>query len=322
MSSFNIRKVVALSTLATFATLAAAATLTVPAAADEAAPYPLPWQLRPAAAGTAIRLDSVFAGYDNTTGVVSGNGFTVAPTLVASYKIPGTGDGWTGLAPLVKLAAVGDSSFAIVNPVVGATYALSLPAGVRTAFFLGATIPIGMGNGDSPDKGVTSARGAGQYARSQMDDSLFAVDDFALIPGIDVAWVGGGFTVQAEATLFQLWRVNGSTVNPATKKASDPDATKTNFTTGLHVGYFVIPLLSVGVDLRYQRWLSNPVLVQKDTTGTLVDNLTVAIGPRLHIPLVEGIKIHPGLAYAQGLDKPMNSPLGYHIVQLDIPVTF
>jgi hypothetical protein len=36
----------------------------------------------------------------------------------------------------------------------------------------------------------------------------------------------------------------------------------------------------------------------------------------------EGIRIHPGLAYAQGLDKPMNSPLGYHIVQLDIPVTF
>jgi hypothetical protein len=155
-----------------------------------------------------------------------------------------------------------------------------------------------------------------------MDDSLFAVDDFALIPGIDLAWVGAGFTVQAEATLFQLWRVSGSAVNPITKKAPDPDETKTNFTSGIHVGYFVVPLLSFGVDLRYQRWISTPVFIQKDTTGTLVDNLTVAIGPRLHIPLGGGIKVHPGLAYAHGLDKPMNSPLNYQIVQLDIPVTF
>jgi len=306
------------------ALLAAAATVSAPAVADDD-PYSLPWQLRPAAAGTAVRADAAFAGYDNAKG--ASGGFTVAPTLVGSYKIPGTGDGWTGLAPLLKLAAVNDSpptgsgGFAIVNPLVGATYAMSLPAGVRASFFLGATIPIGMGGGDTPSAGVTDARSAGQYARSQMDDSLFAVDDFALIPGVDVAWVASGFTVQAEATLFQLWRVRGSGINPATKSAPDPDATKTNFTSGVHVGYFVIPLLSFGVDLRYQRWLAAPLAIQK-AASSFIDNWTMAIGPRLHVPLGAGIKIHPGLAYAQGIDNPMNSPFNYRIVQLDVPVTF
>jgi hypothetical protein len=178
-----------------------------------------------------------------------------------------------------------------------------------------------MGGGDTPSAGVTDARSAGQYARSQMDDSLFAVDDFVLIPGIDVAWVGGGFTLQAEATLFQLWRVRGSGINPATKTAPDPDSSKTNFTSGIHAGYFVIPLLSFGVDLRYQRWLSPPLAIKK-AASDFVDNWTIAVGPRLHVPLGGGIKVHPGIAYAMGIDDPMLSPFKYHIVQLDVPVTF
>jgi hypothetical protein len=304
--------------------LAAAVGASTPAVADDS-PYSQPWQLRPAAAATAARVDSMFAGYDNALG--KGGGFTVAPTLTASYKVPGTGDGWAGLAPLVRFAAVNDSppaggtgGFAIVNPAVGATYVLRLPAGLRAGGFLGATIPVGMGGGDTPSAGVTDARSAGQFARSQLDDSLFAVDDFALFPGVDVAWVGSGFTVQAEATVFQLWRVRGSGVNPATGKAPDPDANKTNFTTGLHVGYFIIPLLSIGAELRYQRWLVEPLAVQKGTTS--VDNSTFAVGPRLHVPLGGGIKIHPGVAYAQGINNPMNSPFNYRIVQIDVPITF
>jgi len=290
----------------------------LPAAAGDASPYSLPWQLRPAAATTAVRADTAFAFYDNAAG--ASGGFTAASTLAASFKIPGTGDKWAGFAPLVKLTSVSDSppkgtgAFAIVNPIVGATYVLSLGEGARAGFFLGATIPVGMGGGDSPNPSITVARGAGQYARSQMDDSPFAVNDFAIIPGLDFAWVGGGLTLQAEATLFELARVRGAAV--------EHEATKTNFTSGIHAGYFVIPLLSFGLDLRYQRWINAPFPVDKDTTGTLVDNWTIAIGPRLHIPLGGGAKIHPGIAYAQGLDKPMRSPLDYHIVQLDVPVTF
>jgi hypothetical protein len=280
----------------------------------------LPWQLRPAAAATVVRSDTAFARYEDAA---AKGGFTIASTLLASYKIPGTGDKWAGLAPVVRFAVVNDApppsfkgggGFAFVNPLIGATYAMPLADTVRAAFSLAATIPIGMGGGDSPDPGLVNARGNGQYARSQMDDSLFAVDDLAVIPGVDLAWVADGFTVQAEATLFQLWRVRGA--------AAQKESSKTNFTSGIHAGYFVVPMLSVGLDVRYQRWINAPIKIDNDPTHTLVDNWTAAIGPRLHFPLGDGVKIHPGIAYAQGLDQPMRSTLNYHIVQLDIPVTF
>jgi hypothetical protein len=287
-------------------------------------PYSLPWQLRPAAATTVIRSDTAFARYENAKG---DGGFTVASTLLASYKVPGTGDKWQGLAPVVRIAVVNDSppaqangqaapgGFAFVNPLVGATYAMSLGNGLRAGFFLGATIPIGMGGGDTPDKGELDARTKGPAARSMMDNSLFAVNDFTVIPGADIAWVSHGFTVQAEVTLFGLWRVRG--------EKAQPESSKSNLTTGIHAGYFFIPELSVGVDLRYQRWLNAPIAIDKDPTGTLIDNWSFAVGPRFHFPLGGSVKIHPGVAYARYLDKPnAATPPNYHIIQLDIPVTF
>ena len=291
-----------------------------PAPESESAParYSMPWQLRPIAAANVVRSDTAFAGYENTARI---GGFTVASTLLASFKIPGTGEKWAGLAPLLRVAGVSDSppvgsgGFALVNPLLGATYAVPVAGRVRAGFFLGVTVPVGMGGGDSPNKGQADARAAGLYARSAMDNSLFAVNDFAVIPGVDIAWVGSRFTVQAEATLFQLWRVRGAAVQH--------EATKTNLTSGLHVGFFIVPLLSIGAELRYQRWLNAPIAVDNDKTGTLADNLTAAIGPRFHVPLGGVAVIHPGIAYAFGLDKPMSAgALNYHIIQLDIPVVF
>ena len=48
-----------------------------------------------------------------------------------------------------------------------------------------------VGGGNTPDSGPLDARKAAASARSQMDNSLFAVDDFAVIPGADIAWVDG-----------------------------------------------------------------------------------------------------------------------------------
>ena len=48
-------------------------------------------------------------------------------------------------------------------------------------------------------------------ARSALDNAMFAVDDFTVFPGVNVAYVNGGFTAQAEATLSQLTRVRGAT---------------------------------------------------------------------------------------------------------------
>lgn len=241
--------------------------------------------------------------------------------LLGAFRIPGTGDKpGTGLAPLVKLTIVNDSppgtatgGFAFVNPLVGASYALSLGSGWRASGFLGVTIPVGMGGGDTPDKGALDARTVGPVARASMDNALFAVNDLAVIPGIDLAYVAHGFTAQAEATLFQLERVRGS--------AAQLEASKTNLTSGVHLGYFIVPNLSFGAELRYQRWLNAPIAVDKDKPGTSVGMVSLGVGPRLHFQ-VGSVWIRPGVSFTRGFDHPMTSPGNYNVVQLDVPVVF
>lgn len=85
--------------------------------------YSLPWQLRPLLVGNVVRSDTSFAKYDDTMGR---GGFTTVSTLLASFKVPGTGGPGQGLAPLLRLAAVSDSppsgtgGFAVVNPLLAA----------------------------------------------------------------------------------------------------------------------------------------------------------------------------------------------------------
>jgi hypothetical protein len=248
-------------------------------------------------------------------------GFTVATTLLASWKVPGTGPAGFGLAPLVRFAAVSDSppssvatggGFAVVNPLAGVTYAIPLGGGFRLAGFFGTTLPVGMGGGDSPDAGQADARNAGVWARAAMDNSLFAVNDWATIPGIDIAYVGHGFTVQAEATLFELVRVRGAQVQH--------EATKTNFTAGVHAGWFATRMLSLGAELRYQRWIDAPFAVEQGKTS--VDNMTFAVGPRLHFPVGGSSWVRPGVAFARGVDSPLAGTMNADIVQLDVPVIF
>jgi hypothetical protein len=297
------------------------------------APYSLPFQLRPVTAATALRSDTSFAKYENAGG---DGGFAVVSELGGSFRIPGTGaTPGTGLAPIVKLTIVGDSpppgtmaapttgGYAFVNPLVGASYAFSFGSGFRASAFLGFTIPIGMGGGDDPgsDAGALDARNIGPVVRAAMDNALFAVNDFTVIPGIDVAYVAHGLTVQLEATFFQLERVRGSGLTPAGVPA-DPDASKTNFTGGLHVGYFILPVLSIGAELRYQDWIKAPATVQKDTPGTSFDQVSIGVGPRLHFDLGHGVWIRPGIAYTRGFEPPMSTPGNDNIFQLDIPVVF
>lgn len=142
-------------------------------------PYSLPFQLRPVTAATVVRSDSSFAFYENATGQ---HGFAVVSGLLGAFRIPGTGDKpGTGLVPLVKFTVVNDSppgtavgGFAFVNPLVGASYALAFGSGWRASGFLGLTIPIGMGGGDTPDKGALDARNVGPVARVDMENVLFA----------------------------------------------------------------------------------------------------------------------------------------------------
>lgn len=270
-------------------------------------------------AASVLRSDTAFAFYENP---VSGEtGSTVASTLLFSYKVTDQ------LAPLVRLGVLSnsppeapasvmpqpESGFALLNPVFGATYALKPSAELRLAFFLGFTLPIGGGGGDTPDPGRKAARLAGIPARSAMDNAMFAVNDFTLFPGLGLAYLAHGLTVQGEVTLLQLTRVRG--------ELDQPDDSRTNFTTGLHVGYFLTKFLSAGVELRHQRWLSTPIQIERDVTDTLRDTTTVAFGPRLHFEVGDKMWLRPALALALPLDDPMQ--LSEHkILQVDVPFAF
>lgn len=284
----------------------ATAAAPVPPPAPPPPPYSLPWQLRPAAALNVVRSDSTVAFYDGAAGT---SGSTVATMLLGSYKVT------PNLAPLVRLGWVQNTApgtapdgQSFVNPLVGVTYAR--PAGpIRLAATVAATIPVGQGSIGTPaNSGSAGANTAGIAARSGMDNAMFAVNYLTFMGGIDAAYVAHGFTAQLEATVFQLTRVRTST----------GDSSRTNSTAGLHLGYFLIPQLSLGGELRYQRWLSDAAPVKAAAVNR--DMVSMGIGPRAHFKLGKNW-FRPGISYARGLDKPLTAA-SYNMVQVDLPFAF
>ena len=87
----------------------------------------------------------------------------------------------------------------------------------------------------------------------------------------------------------------------------------------------MIPQLSFGAELRYQRWLSTPTrivnMAKVDIPDANKDTLSFAIGPRANFAIGNGLWIRPGISYARVLDKPL-SDSSYNMVQVDIPVIF
>jgi hypothetical protein len=299
-----------------------------PARVAKPAPYSLPFQLRSVHAATVVRSDSSFASYENKLGQ---GGSALVSMLTVAWRVPGTGNGpRTGLAPLVKLALVNDSppptvgkgnvttptsgGLAIVNPLVGATYSFALGSGLLASAFLCVTIPIGMGGGNTPNAGQLDARKVGPNVRAMMDNPLFAVNDFGTVAGLDLAFVDHGLTAQLEATAGLLERVRGA--------ANQPEQQKSVFTSGLHVGYFLVPRLSLGAELRYQRWIDAPIAVDNHVAGTSADLVSLGAGPRLHFKVAPSVWIRPAVSYTRGFDHPLTSPGNYNIVQLDVPVVF
>jgi hypothetical protein len=299
------------------------------AAKPKPPPYSLPFQLRPAVVANVVRSDTNFAFYKNPANSESGS--TIASMLLASYKVTDE------FAPMIRLgiaqnsppkvaapAVTPDSAVVFANPVVGGTYAIKPAKPLRLAFFLGLTIPVGSGGGDSPKPETKTAVAAARTARNAMDNAMFSPNDFTVFPGVDFAYVSGGFTAQVEATLFQLTRVKGDKKN-AMGVAQNPDKSKTNLTLGLHVGYFVIPQLSIGAELRHQRFLSTPKAVEADEALPsplgVRDTTTWAVGPRGHFKLSESVWFRPGVSFSMPLDNPMKKA-EYKVVQLDLPIAF
>jgi hypothetical protein len=284
------------------------------AAAPEApkpppAPYSLPWMMRPLGAANVFRIDGTFAFSKprNSIPFLLLFSKTITPNLAVILR-------WS---TVFNFPTEGKYGGALCNPALGALYSVPISKSVKASFFAGTTIPLGLG--DTVDKKQPEYRAAylsGIFARASMDNALFQLNYMTPMVGADIGYVADGYTVQAEVTLLELIRVRRSDL--------DKDATRTNLTAAVHAGYFPIPQLSFGVELRYQYWIYNPTIWNgKDPTA--VDNWTLGFGPRAHIKLSSAVWLRPGVSLTMGLDSPTGfgaTGLEYKIVQVDVPVIF
>lgn len=273
-----------------------------------APPYALPWHLRGATPTRVIRLDSVVARYEDAAGR---SGSTRVALLLASAKVGAQTSVLGRIGVVNNEPPTGAGASVLTNLIVGTEFAPRSSGAWRVGFYGLVGLPIGGGGGNDPRPAASTAIKSGPLARSAMDNTMFAVNDLVVLPGVDVALVAQGWTVQGEATLFGLWRVRG--------ERKQPDARRTNFTCGLHVGRFVTVGLSLGGELRYQRWLSTPAAVAANPKSR--DTATLALGPRFHIKTGEKSWLRPGVAVALPLDAPMKDA-DYLTVQIDLPYVF
>lgn len=283
--------------------------------------YSPPWQLRPATAGSMVRVDTGAAVLNDAQGNID----VAVPTFVAaSYQLA---PHW---APVIRLACSGNNApgaaldgTSFANPVLGVTYARLL-GGFEVALFGGTTIPLGTGGGDAPNLRAAETNAASIAARPA-DAAMFAVNYLTETVGADLAYVGHGLTVQGETTLLQFVRVRGGDASGAT------DLFRTQAAVGLHVGYFIGSHFSLSGDLHYRRWLSSPTATSASTVRVTfpdagVDTTTVAVGPRVHFRIGKHGWARPGVSFVRGLDaRGFDAPLitgQATAVQIDIPVTF
>ena len=298
---------------------APAPTPTETAAAPPPAPYVSPFSPRGVGVATALRLEASY-------GLDADVSNTVVEFLTAAYafnkhiSIYGR-TGWVEYLP-----SSGPSTSAFTNLAIGALWADTFAKDFRYCVTIGTGLPVGQGGGDSPDTGEAAAIGAGNLARARWDGStMFSPNDVAPFIGGDLAFVKGGFTIQAEVSVFSLFRVRGDGINPATSKPWDPDAVKGSIDLGLHVGYFIVPQLSIQAEVRDQTFLGTPAAV---SSGAIAQSwVSVGGGVRGHFKIGAHAWFRPGLAFFQPLNDAVLKPIdhtasSYHIFLLDLPVSF
>jgi hypothetical protein len=270
-------------------------------------PYASPFIGRSVNPGNGARFDMTNAPLtkDGTNGVAT------AMLVSGSYKI--TEAAAVGLKLGVDRVGMtgADTKVGFLNPSVSGMYAWRLGRSFRLATSLTTWLPLGSGGGNSGDPDLVTAHKAAALARSAVENATFGVNDFTVGYAVDFAYVDHGVTAQLGAQLTTGFRARGADVQS--------DAYKVNSTYGLGVGYFLVPELSLGAELRYQRYVSTPSAVEKDPTAR--QNLSAAGGVRTHFALGKGVWMRPGLSYGHGLVGPIEKN-GYHLVQLDVPFSF
>ncbi len=258
--------------------------------------------MRPALAASSVRSDTVVAFQDasRTSVTFLSASLKLLPDLALSARY-----GWVHDAP-----DAGAARSAFTNVGLAVLYAPKLDAAFRVPLSGGVVLPVAQGGGGAPDPDAQKAIASAGYARASMDNAMFGPNDLSLFVGLGLAYVKDGWTFQAEATIFYLARTKGG--------AAQRDEVKANTTWAAHAGYYLLPQLSIGAELRYQDFIAPPKAIQR--TPQRRDAATAAIGLRWHLAIGQHA-LHPGVSYAHPLDDPM-AKAGYRIVQLDVPFVF
>lgn len=261
--------------------------------------YSLPWGLRPPVAPTVVRLDTVVAIQDNAT--------TMAPVATAGYRfLPDLG-GYLSAAYSLHAPDGRAPTGALSNPLLFGLYTPEIAPALRLDLYFAFAPPFGQGGGNGPDPERAAAIGAGTYARSGLNNALFAVNEVSVITGAGAAYALGRLSFQGELTLLRGVRVRGAD--------AQADKGRVNSGMALHAGYALTPFMTLSLETRYQRFLSTPAPVKADPARR--DQLTAGGGVRFAVPVSETFRPRPGLAYFQPLDDPMRKA-GYRIVEVDL----
>ena len=287
----------------------------VPSGKPAREPYAGPIQLRGVNTGNSIKTDTTVAPFTDPR---TKDGQIETISFVSASARLSDRFGLTTRIGAVRndhAAASGggrDSTTGLTNLGVGGIFAQPLGPFFRFAANAGVSVPTAAGGGNTPSATMAATMKAASYARGSMDNSSFAPNDLGFSAGADLAFTRRQLTVQAEVTAIPSVRVQG--------EQKQVDKSKLNATSGLFVGYFVIPRrLSLGAEGHYQRYLSTPDAVAKDSS--LRDNLTAGGGVRGYFDVSDDVKVRPRVSYFEGISGP-SADRGYHMVQVDMAVQF
>jgi hypothetical protein len=198
----------------------------------------------------------------------------------------------------------------ILNPSFGLVFAVPLGTLFRFAASTAIGLPIATGGEAGDTSGMVLQRQAA-LARSAMENNAFIPNNLGAPTGVSVAFVHGGVTAQLDTTMIPAGRVKGPDAEPA--------GITLNSTSGFFFGYFVIPEISVGFELRYQRFILAPPVAERDPTAR--DNLTAGAGGRLEIELSYTTRMRPGICFSTGLVGHVEQQ-SYRMLQFDVPISF
>jgi hypothetical protein len=271
------------------------------------APYTAPFQLRGVIPKNGFRVDTVLGLYR-----LADSNAQVTVMLVSAQ--------WRVAEPFALQVRWGidsnqtgndNSRTGIVNPTLGGLVGVAIGRDLRFAVSVAIGAPVATGGGDAPDPNQVALQQEGALARSAMDNVAFAVNDLGFPSGLSLAYVRSGVTAQIDVTLIPSVRVKA--------KNTQPDSSKVNSTHGLFFGYAFTRALSLGLELRYQRFLTTPSAVERDPS--LRDNLTVAVGPRFSLELSSSAWIRPAITFGRGLVG-RTEQQSFQMIQLDVPISF